>query len=173
LAQNPDVARKLHEELARVLGGRTPRYTDLDALPYTAHVFDEAMRLYPPAYSLARRAEEDVMIGAYEVPKGSEVIIWSFFTHRDSRWYPDPDAFVPERFAPEAVAARPKLAYLPFGAGARACIGKTFALVEGRLLLATLAQRARLSLCDGEQVKPEPRVTLAPRGGIRMQIAPV
>ena len=153
-----------------MLGGRAPTYADLDALPYTSCVFDEAMRLYPPAYTLARRAEEDASIGPYAVPKGSEVIIWTYFTHRDARWYPEPDAFRPERFEAEAAAARPKVSYRPFGAGARACIGKTFALVEGRLLLATLAQRLRFELCEGESITVEPRVTLAPKGGVRMII---
>jgi cytochrome P450 len=170
LAQHPEVGNTLHRELSTVLGGRSPTYADLDKLPYTSQVFDEAMRLYPPAYTLARRAEEDTEIGPYAVPKGSEVIIWTLFTHKDARWYPQPEAFKPERFAPDAAAARPKLSYLPFGAGARACIGKTFALVEGRLLLATLAQRARLELCEGQTIVPQPRVTLAPREGIRMVI---
>jgi len=170
LAQHPEVEDKLHAELDRVLAGRAPTYADLDALPYTSCVFDEAMRLYPPAYTLARRAEEDASIGPYAVPKGSEVIIWTYFTHRDARWYPEPDAFRPERFEPEAAAARPKVSYLPFGAGARACIGKTFALVEGRLLLATLAQRLRFELCEGERITVEPRVTLAPKGGVRMVV---
>ena len=107
------------------------------------------MRLFPPAYTLARRAEESATIGGYPVPAGSEVVIWTFMTHRDARWYPNPHAFEPDRFAPAAVAARPRCAYLPFGAGARACIGKVFAMIEGQLLLATLARRFTFELAPG------------------------
>jgi cytochrome P450 len=153
-----------------VLAGRSPTYEDLDRLPYTAQVLDEAMRLYPPAFSVARRAEADVTIGDFPVPKGSEVVLWIYMTHRDARWYPEPEAFRPERFSPEAVAARPKLSYLPFGAGARACIGKTFALIEARLVLAYLAQRFRFELAPGEPIGPAPRITLAPRGPVRMTL---
>jgi cytochrome P450 len=170
LSDNAEAEAALHRELDEVLGGRRPRYQDLERLVYTAQVFDEAMRLYPPAYTLARRAEEDTDIGGYPVPRGSEVIIWTYHTHRDERWYPDSERFSPERFAAQEVAARPKLAYLPFGAGARACIGKSFALVEARLLLATLAQRFRFERVADHPVVPEPRVTLAPKHGIRMTL---
>lgn len=129
------------------------------------------MRLYPPAFTLARRAEADAQIGGYEVPAGSEVVLWTYFTHRDARWFPEPLAFQPERFTPEEVAKRPKLAYLPFGAGARACIGKVFAMIEGQLILATLAQRYRMRLEPGHEVALSPRVTLSPKYGMRMQVS--
>jgi cytochrome P450 len=170
LSQNPEAERNLHDELRRVLGGRAPGYDDLEALPYTRQVFEEAMRLYPPAYTIARRAEADTRIGGYDVPAGSEVVMWIYMTHHDARWYPDPWAFRPERFEPAAVAARPKLAYLPFAAGARACIGKMFAMVEGQLVLATLAQRYRLELEPGHVVVAEPSITLAPKHGMRMRL---
>ena len=130
------------------------------------------MRLFPPAYTLARRAEESATIGGYPVPAGSEVVIWTFMTHRDARWYPNPHAFEPDRFAPAAVAARPRCAYLPFGAGARACIGKVFAMIEGQLLLATLARRFTFELAPGHEVAMHPRVTLAPKHGMRMILHP-
>ena len=91
-------------------------------------------------------------------------------THHDARWYPEPERFRPERFAPEEVSKRPKLSYLPFGAGARACIGKVFAMIEAQLVLATLAQRFRLELCAGHPVAIEPRITLAPKHGMRMML---
>ncbi len=172
LSQHPDAERKLHAELDTVLGGRLPTYEDLASLPYTRWCFEEAMRLYPPAFTIARRAEEDAEIGGYHVPKGSEVVMWIYMTHHDARWYPNPRAFIPERFAPEAVAKRPRLAYLPFAAGARACIGKMFALIEGQLVLATLAQRFRPRLAPGHEVKMAPRVTLAPKGGMPMRLEP-
>jgi cytochrome P450 len=153
-----------------VLGNRAPTYDDLEDLPYTRWCFEEAMRLYPPAFTIARRAEADAEIGGYAVPRGSEVVIWIYHTHHDSRWYPEPGTFKPERFAPEEVAKRPKLAYLPFAAGARACIGKVFAMIEGQLVLATLARRCRLVLEPGHQVEMAPRVTLAPKYGMRMRL---
>ncbi len=168
LSQNPAAERKLHAELDRVLRGRLPTYDDLDALPYTRWCFEEAMRLYPPAFTIARRAETNAEIGGYAVPKGSEVILWIYMTHHDSRWFPDPRAFKPERFAPEAVAKRPKLAYLPFAAGARACIGKVFAMIEAQLVIATVAQRFRLRVEAGHPVAMAPRITLAPKHGMRM-----
>lgn len=170
LSQNPQAEQKLHAELDRVLGGRLPTYADLENLPYTRWCFEEAMRLYPPAFTLARRAEADAEIGGYAVPKGSEVVLWLYFTHRDARWFPEPRAFKPERFAPEEVAKRHKLAYMPFGAGARACIGKVFAMIEGQLVLATIAQRCRMRLEPGHAVELAPRVTLAPKNGMRMQV---
>jgi cytochrome P450 len=170
LSQNPEVEAKLHAELDEVLGGRAPRFEDLDELPYTGQVFDEAMRIYPPAYTLARRAEQDAEIDDYFVPKGAEIMIWLYMTHHDPRWYPEPDAFVPERFEPARVAQRPKLSYLPFGAGARACIGKNFALIEAKLILAMLAQRFRFELAHDQQIAIEPRITLAPKHGMRMKL---
>jgi cytochrome P450 len=171
LSQNPEAEAKLHAELERVLGGRAPTYDDLDDLPYTRWCFEEAMRLYPPVYTTARRAEVDAEIGGYPVPRGSEVVIWIYMTHHDARWYPNPRAFKPERFSPEVVAGRPKLAYLPFAAGARACIGKVFAMIEGQLVLATLAQQYRLRLEPGHPVELSPRVTLSPKHGMRMQLS--
>ena len=151
-----------------MLGERDVTYDDLARLPYTDGVIQEAMRLYPPVYSLARRAHEDTEIGGYRVKAGSEVVLWIYMTHRDPRWWPEPDAFRPERFTPEEEERRPKLAYAPFGAGPRACIGKVFATVEARLLLATLAQRHRLELARSLPVQAKPRITLVPKGGMRM-----
>jgi cytochrome P450 len=170
LSQNPAAARALHAELDQVLGGRAPTYGDLAKLPYTEQVVDEAMRLYPPVYSVGRRAQKDTEIGGYPVANGSEVILWIYWTHRDPRWYPQPDAFRPERFAPEAREKLPKLAHLPFGAGPRACIGKVFAMIEARLLLATLTQRFRLELARGQRVAIQPRITLSPRYGMKMML---
>lgn len=168
LSQNPEAERALHAELDAVLAGRDPGYDDLARLPYTGQVVEESMRLFPPVYSLARKAREDTEIGGFPVPAGSEVILWLYMTQRDPRWFPEPGAFRPERFAPEEEAKRPKLAYLPFGSGPRACIGKVFAMVEARLLLATLAQRYRFELVRGHRVAVKPRITLVPKHGMKM-----
>ncbi|MDX1696616.1 MAG: cytochrome P450 [Ketobacteraceae bacterium] len=168
LAKNPDVETRLHLELDQVLGDRTPGYSDLASLPYTDQIIKESMRLYPPAYVLPRRARCDTEVAGYKVPKGSELIIWLYMTHHDSRWYPEPERFMPERFAPDEVEKRPKLSYLPFGGGPRSCIGAEFAMVEARLILATIAQSYRLRLVSTDKVEPKPRITLAPKNRVRM-----
>jgi len=170
LSQHPEAAATLHAELDRVLGDRLPTLADLDALPYTEQVLKESMRLYPPVYLLARKAIADTTLGGHAVKAGSELVLWTYFTHRDPRWYPDHAAFRPERFAPEAEAALPRLAWVPFGAGPRACIGRAFAMMEAKLLLATLARSFRVELVPGHPVEPLPRVTLVPRHGLRMTV---
>jgi cytochrome P450 len=179
LSQHPEVEARLHAELDAVLGPpssgpppRAPSYDDLPRLPYVEQVIKESLRLYPPAFMVVRRAHQDTEIGGFPVPAGSEIVVWTYLTHRDPRWFPEPDRFRPERFAPDEEAKIPKLAYAPFGAGPRACIGKGFAMVEARLLLATLAHRLRFELPPGHHVEPEPRVTLRPKGGLRMTIRP-
>jgi cytochrome P450 len=172
LARNPDVERKLHDELDAVLDGRPPAASDLERLPYTEQVVSEALRMYPPVYGIARRAREDVVIGDWTVPRGSEVMLWVYMTHHDPRFFPEPHAFRPERFEPARLAALPRFAYVPFGGGPRACIGKAFAVMEARLLLATLAQRYRLRLAPGHRVDVAPRITLTPKRAIKMVVKP-
>jgi cytochrome P450 len=171
LSQAPEAERALHEELDRVLEGRPPSPADLERLPYIEQVLLEAMRLYPPVYAVGRRAREDTEIGGYAVPRGSEVMVWLYMTHHDPRYYPEPEAFRPERFEKERAAALPKMAYLPFGGGPRACIGKAFAMMEGRLILATLAQRFRLALAPGQRVRARARITLTAKDGMRMRVS--
>lgn len=170
LSQNPEVAGALHAELVGHLGDRTPTVDDLDALPMTERVVKESMRLYPPAYAVARRAERDTRVGGWPIPEGSEVVTWIYFTHRDPRWYPDPDRFDPSRFEPEAEEARPPTSYLPFGAGQRMCIGHRFAMVEAQLVLAVFARAFHFRLAHGQRVDVRPRVTLTPRWGMRVAV---
>jgi cytochrome P450 len=172
LSQNPAAEQALHEEVDAVLGaeGRDPTYEDLERMPWGEQVISEAMRLYPPVYSIARAAHEDTEIGGYPVRAGSEVMLWVYMTHHDPRFFPEPEAFRPERFTAEEEAKRPRLAYLPFGAGPRACIGKVFAMIEARLLLATIVRRWRLELAPGHRVAPRTRITLVPSHGMRMRI---
>jgi cytochrome P450 len=170
LSQHPLVEARLHEEVDRVLGGRPATYDDVARLPYAEQVFLEAMRLYPPVYMLARQAAEDMSIGGYDVPAGSELVLWVWHAHHDPRFWDEPWAFRPERFEKARSNGRPKSAYLPFGGGPRACIGKTFAQIEGQLALATLASRHRLEAIEGHSVELRPRVTLAPAGGLPMKV---
>ena len=126
------------------------------------------MRLYPPAWGLGRRALADHAIGGYTIPAGTLVAMSPYVVQRDERWWPEPARFDPDRFTPEAKAARPRFAYFPFGGGARQCIGESFAWMEGVLLLATIAQRWRFRLAPGPRVEPQALITLRPKHGIRM-----
>ena len=168
LSQNPDCARRLHEEIDRELQGRMPTYDDIPRLRYAEMVFAESMRLYPPAWAMGRYARQDFRLGEFLLPAKTTVLMSQFVLHRDPRYFPCPLRFDPERFTPEAKAARPKFTYFPFGAGARQCIGESFAWMEGVLLLATFAQRWKLSLVPGHPVEPEPLITLRPKHGMMM-----
>jgi cytochrome P450 len=168
LSQHPAAEAKLHEELATVLARRTPRSEDLPNLRYTRMVIDEAMRLYPPAHTLSRTpVKADDMLGQ-RIPAGATVLIVPWMLHRKPSLWERAERFEPERFAPERAAARPRFAYIPFGAGPRICIGAAFALAEATLILATIAQRYRLHLKPGFAVEPQGLITLRPRYGLRM-----
>lgn len=170
LSQNPDAERNLHDELDGVLGGRTPTIDDLPRLPYTRMVIDESLRLFPPAWSLARQAIEDDEIGGYHLPKDSPITIVQYVTHRHPEFWEDPERFDPERFTPERSADRPKYAYFPFGGGPRQCIGNNFALIEAQLILATLAQRYRVRVVPNHPVVLDPLITLRPKYGLQVTL---
>jgi cytochrome P450 len=159
-----------HETTSHVLHGRAPTWEDLPNLPYAEQVLSEAMRLYPPAYVLARVANCDTELGGFPVTRGSDVVIWLYHTHHDARWFSDPERFDPDRFGPERRKQIPSCAYLPFGVGTRTCIGKQFAVMEALLVLASVAQRFRL-LSGGTPVSKDMRVTLAPKNGLPMRLA--
>jgi cytochrome P450 len=170
LAQNPEVEARFHAEVDQVLAGRLPTYDELPRLRYTEMVLAESMRLYPPAWAMGRRALNDFQLGPYRLPRGTTVLMSQYVMHRDPQYYPDPPRFDPNRFAPEAKASRPKNTYFPFGAGARQCIGESFAWMEGVLVLATVAQRWKLRIVSHRTVMPEPLITLRPKGGVTMQV---
>jgi cytochrome P450 len=169
LAQHPEVEERLHVEVDRVLAGRPAGAEDLTALTYTRMVLAETLRLYPPAWAIARRALADYELGGYRIPARSIVFVSQAVIHRDPRHFPDPDRFDPERWREDDGDPR-RYGYLPFGAGPRLCIGERFAWMEGVLLLATLAQRWRLRLVPGQRVTLQPIVTLRPKRGIRMRL---
>lgn len=170
LASHPDAYQRMRAEVDGALQGRSPTYDDLLRLPYTLQVFKETLRLYTPAYILARVALHDVDIEGYSVPKGSTVFMSPFTIHRLPEYFPDPEHFEPDRFTPEYEARLPRYAYVPFGAGPRICIGNHFALMEGQLLLAALAQRVTFDLVPGQHVAIEPKVSTRPRGDIKMVV---
>lgn len=166
LARNADAERKLREELERVLGGRTPTMEDLKDLPYTKMVFDEVLRLYPPAWALMRQAIEEDEIGGYRIPAKSLIVMSQYVTQRHPEFWEEPEGFEPERFTPERMAARPRYAYFPFGGGSRRCIGDSFAMIEAQLILATVAQHFSPRLVSNRVIEADPTFTLRPRGGV-------
>lgn len=170
LATHPECYERLRFEVDGALRGRSPTHADLARLPYALRVLKETMRLYPPSYALSRVALRDVAIAGYQVRRHEAVLMPPYTIQRRPDYFPDPDHFDPDRFAPENEARLPRYAYLPFGAGPRICIGNHFALMEGQLLLAALAQRVTFELVPGQRIAPEPKVTLRPRDGIRMTV---
>ncbi|HEY6408996.1 MAG TPA: cytochrome P450 [Ktedonobacteraceae bacterium] len=170
LSQHPAAYTQMREEVDRVLGGRLPTFADLHNLPYTLQVLKESIRLYPPAYGFARLAIRPVTIGNYPLPAGTIILVSPYTIHRRPDYFPNPERFDPERFTPEAEQQLPRYAYIPFGGGPRVCIGNHFALMEGHLVLATLAQRVSFSLVTGQRIDTEPLVTLRPKNGIKMKV---
>ena len=136
----------MQAEIQTVLGGRLPTAADLPQLQYTRMVLAEALRLYPPAWLMTRRAREDVTIGDYRFPAGTFFLLSPYLTHRDARFFPDPEAFVPTRWVAPREAGPAQHAYLPFGGGPRQCLGEGFAWMEGLLVLTTLAHTWRMQL---------------------------
>jgi cytochrome P450 len=171
LARHPEVRTRLEREVDAVLAGRTPTLADLRAMPYALAVFKEAMRLYPPAYVVARRATRAVTVRGHAIGKNDLCLVNIIGMHHRSKYFPDPERFDPTRFLPENEKDLSKQAFLPFGAGARVCIGNHFALLEGHLALAAIAQRVQLDQpVAGTSVGTEPLITLRPKGGMPMRV---
>ncbi len=166
LALHPAVEAKLHDEVSTVLAGRTPQYEDIARLRYARMVIEEAMRLYPPAHTMAREPIARDEILGHRIPAGSIVLISPWLLHRKASLWPEPHRFDPERFTAEP----PRYSYIPFGAGQRICIGAAFAMTEAILILATIAQRYRLHLKPGHPIEPQGLITLRPRHGMPMTL---
>jgi cytochrome P450 len=169
LGSAPAVRTDLAAELEQVLAGREPSLDDLPKLVLCERIIQESLRLYPPAWALGREAKEPIVIGDVTFEKGAWLWLVPWTLHRDPRWFPDPLAFRPERWADGLAKRLPKGAYLPFGAGPRVCIGNQFAMMESVLLLATIAQRFELEAVAGQRVIPEPSITLRFKHGLRMR----
>jgi cytochrome P450 len=168
LAQHPQVEEKLHDELEAVLNGRTPTLEDFPRLVYASHILSESMRLYPPAWAIARMAIENHEIAGYPVPRGTGIAAIPWVVHRDPRWYENPEEFIPERWEGDLLKRNPRFAYFPFSFGPRQCIGNSFALMEANLVLATIAQRFRFRLRTEQPVVPLASITLRPRYGLHV-----
>ncbi|MFI8520225.1 cytochrome P450 [Streptomyces sp. NPDC085481] len=171
LARHPEEQKRAHEELDRVLSGRTPGAADLDELPYLTRVLKEAMRLFPAAPAIGRRAVEATEIGGHTIPAGADVIVSPWVTHRHPRYWDDPERFDPDRFTPEREAERPRYAWFPFGGGPRACIGQHFSMLESVIALAMILQSYELEAID-TRVPLASAITLQALGPARCRLRP-
>jgi len=170
LSQARSVRERLARELREVLGDRLPDTADLPHLRYMKMIWDESLRLYPPAWTLHTRlahAQDRLPSGAV-LPPGAWVFVSPWTLHRNPRWFPNPNRFDPDRFSEEAIRTRPPFTYIPFGAGGRRCLGESFAELEGLLILATIASKVRLRLVEGQTIQPDPVMTLRPDGPVQM-----
>jgi cytochrome P450 len=171
LSQNPDIEAKFHAEIDLVLGNRTATPEDYPNLKYTEQIFAESMRLFPPAWTVGRMANENHELDGYKIEKGSLVLTPMYIMHRDKRFWTDADEFKPERWETQSVKeAANKFIYFPFGGGIRRCIGEQFAWMEGVLLLATLGKKHKLKLLATQKIAMQPLITLRPKFGMKMTV---
>jgi cytochrome P450 len=170
LSENPAAEARLHQELQDVLGGRPAEAGDLEKLPYLNAVVHETLRLFPPAYMMARLNVEPLQFGEYEIPPGRTILASQWVMQRDARFFEQPEKFLPERWLDGLMERLPAGAYFPFGDGPRRCIGQGFALLETALVVAALAQEFQFRLTPGYPIVPEPLITLRPKFGIEMKI---
>jgi cytochrome P450 len=170
LAQTPNVFAALKAEVASVLGDRPATFADLANLPYADAVVRETMRLYPPAWAIGREVETPCRIAGLDLEPKLQLWAAQWVVHRDPRWYPNPEAFEPERWLGDLAKRLPKSAYFPFGGGPRVCIGNAFAMMEAVLLLVTIVRRVRLHAEGTGPLPVAPSVTLRPKGPVRMRV---
>ncbi|MBO9533692.1 MAG: cytochrome P450 [Solirubrobacteraceae bacterium] len=167
LSQHPSARAQLLTEVDEVLGGdRTPDYDDLRRLEWTTACFQESMRLFPPVWIVQRRAKVDTVAAGYAIPAGTVISISPWVIHRDARNWPNPAGYDPSRFIGDAPKDRPRLAYLPFAAGRRMCIGQGFAMMEATIVTAMLSQRYTFDLVPTARLETDPSITLRPRHGM-------
>lgn len=173
LSQFKTVRANFTQELDTVLNGRLPTAADMPRLRYTKMIWEETLRLYPPAWLLHTRVSrsDDTLPSGARLPAGGRVFISPWSMHRHPQWFPDADRFDPERFAPESQAQRPAFSYFPFGGGGRRCLGESFAELEGILIMATVASQVHLRLVDGQTICPDPLMTLRPHVPVRMTVS--
>lgn len=170
LSQHPAVAREVFREARDVLGDRDPTIADLDQLVYTEQVLKESMRLHPPVWAIERDAIGGDVIEGHPIDAGTTVGVSAWTLHRHPKYWENPEGFDPSRWTDERAAARPRYAYLPFGAGPRVCIGSRFAMIETKLALAMMAREYDLHLLPGRPIRMDAGITLRPRDGIQMRL---
>jgi len=171
LARHPEVQERLADEGAAVLAGRQATYADLPQLPYSAMVFNEALRLYPPAWIMARDVLHDDEVEGWHIPSESLVFLSPYVTHRLAEHWDDPLGFNPLHFSSEQVLKRPRFAYFPFGGGQRQCLGKNFALIEAQMALPMLVQKYRFALQNpNETALPFPTYNMRPQKSIMLKL---
>lgn len=168
LAVNPEARERMLAEVDSVLGGRRPALADLPELRWTTACFQEAMRIFPPAWVIPRECVREDVIDGHRIRKRATILIPIYTLHHDERFWPEPERFDPERFMGERAREHHRSAYLPFGGGRRICIGSSFALLEATLITAMMSQRFAFDLVPGHRVEPEATLTLRPRYGLRM-----
>ncbi|AQL43779.1 cytochrome P450 [Halorientalis sp. IM1011] len=172
LSEHPEVERRVHDELDAVLGDGRPTMADVRELEYTTWTIEEAMRLYPPVYTMFRSPTRPIEIDGYTVPAGTSIMLPQWAVHRSEEYWEDPETFDPERFSPERRTDRPRFAYFPFGGGPRHCIGKHLAMLEARSILATVADRYRLEFLGESPLDLLPTLTAHPRQEMSMRVVP-
>ena len=172
LSQHPQVEEKLVSEWQDVLAGSVPTVKQLPGLPYTAAVIAESMRLFPPVYLIGREATVDLELGGYRVKRGFTVLMSQWVNHRDPKYFPNPEAFHPERWGDGLARRLPKFSYYPFGGGQRICVGADFASIEAAIILATVGQRYRFTLDPGAVIEIKPQITLLPAHGMPVTLQP-
>src|SRR6185437_10640978 len=170
LSQHPDAEARLHAELDAVADDPSPGLPQMEQLAYTQQVVNEALRLYPPGWLLSRRTVQPDVLSGYEIPAGANVLLPLYLLHRHPRYWKDPDAFFPERFAPDHDAERPRFAYMPFAAGPRHCIGETFALYEMLINLHRIARHFRIVHVPDKPIELEAQINLRTRYPLHMRL---
>ena len=170
ISENPEVESKLHAELDAVLAGRPPTAQDFPKLEYTTKIMTEALRLYPPSWTLGVKVIKPFTVAGFPMPVGATLVMSQFLVQRDARFFSEPEKFIPERWTPEFRRSLPRFAYFPFGGGPRVCVGEPFAWMEGVLVIATIAQKWRLKHVPGHKVELLPRLTLRPKYGMKMTV---
>jgi cytochrome P450 len=175
ISQNPQIERRVFEEIDQVLGGngeeyKQPSIADLPKLKYVEKVFRESMRLYPPVWTMGRFAVNDYPLGGYMIPKGSSLMFSQYVMHHSTKYYDNPETFDPDRWTEEVKMRLPRFSYFPFGGGIRGCVGEPFAWQEGILLIATISSYWSMRLAPNQRIKLQPGITLNPKNGIKMKL---
>lgn len=175
LSQNPKVEKRVFDEIDSVLGENSgafkqPSIADLPKLDYVEKVFREAMRLYPPVWTMGRFVQNDYALGGYMLPRGSSLMFSQYVMHHSSKYYGNPEIFDPDRWTEEFKMHLPRFSYFPFGGGIRGCVGEPFAWQEGILLLATISSYWSMRLAPDQRVKLQAGITLSPKNGIKMKL---